>query len=607
MNLTARLILVLSFFGLNLNGLSKTPAATQLPGRRIAILVGVSSYKPPTSEDEGGFENLQYAHKDANRLAARLKELGWSQVKVLISSKEPGQQSATKQNIISELRNLESKPEDTVLFYFSGHGLRVDGIDHLAPLDAKYVRNRENPNKPTWTPDKQTLISYEEISREFLKIKASRRALILDACRKVPPSKFSDEPTTLFNQARLGEVVQYSDSGPTSAAILLSCRPGERSFEDDRLDGGVFTTSLLKALGDQTVVNVDGEIIITELSRRVTSFVREWVSSNKESVMNPYSIQVGDEPITLGNLDVQTGFGKFGTLNFNLTPKDATVEINGNKLEGSYFKEELTGSQVKPIAVRVYRFGYETLEREVVLERGRDKVVDVTLRLVQNPIECPWGSPGFKKGDVSTNPKDGLQFVWIPDGNEGKGFWISKYEVPFSCLSQYGKETGIDVSEYSWDRGNPDLDLPAVRVTLDIAKNYTRWSGTSIPIESEWEAAAGPDLYPGTNIFEVLSQNMVSSVKGKGSSQSQTPSKIGSFPSSPTYAGALDMAGNVWELVLDNRDRTAENPRVILKGGGFYNTVSSDFLTKNRRTSSDRPIRRDALGFRPVFRIPTGK
>ena len=100
---------------------------------------------------------------------------------------------------------------------------------------------------------------------------------------------------------------------------------------------------------------------------------------------------------------------------------------------------------------------------------------------------------------------------------------------------------------------------PVVHVAYEDAEAYTRWAGTALPTEAEWEFAArggldgaiftwGDDHFPGgeaqANTWqgEFPWQNLLADGY-------EGTSPVGCFP--PNGYGLFDMAGNVWEWTSD--------------------------------------------------------
>jgi formylglycine-generating enzyme required for sulfatase activity len=127
-------------------------------------------------------------------------------------------------------------------------------------------------------------------------------------------------------------------------------------------------------------------------------------------------------------------------------------------------------------------------------------------------------------------------------------YYIDRYET---SVDQYGAcvatgacaepESGPDLH---WGK-TEDGPLPINGVTWPDADNYCRWAGLRLPTEAEWEKAArGADgrTFPWGEIVDTNKANY-------GGPYPVVPS--GGYPEGMSPYGAMDMAGNMWELVAD--------------------------------------------------------
>jgi formylglycine-generating enzyme required for sulfatase activity len=117
-------------------------------------------------------------------------------------------------------------------------------------------------------------------------------------------------------------------------------------------------------------------------------------------------------------------------------------------------------------------------------------------------------------GDGWRNPKDGMDFVWIPPStlrlepaSEGgtadsvafvRGFWMGRTEVTVGQFRQFVDETGYvteaEQTGHRFDWRNPDFpqtdDHPVVYIGMEDARHYADWAGVELPTEAEWVYAA---------------------------------------------------------------------------------------------------------------------
>ncbi len=193
---------------------------------------------------------------------------------------------------------------------------------------------------------------------------------------------------------------------------------------------------------------------------------------------------------------------------------------------------------------------------------------------------------------------DGKEYIHIPagefwmgcsDDSEAPirsvyldGFYISRYPVTNAEYHAFMEATGHMPPEH-WQNGiYPawEADHPVVYVNWHDASAYCRWARGRLPSEAEWEKAArGTDKrdYPWGNTFDPSRCN--SRETGRDAT---TP--VGRFsPAGDSPYGGGDMAGNVWEWVLDwngsitSNQWPSRNPmgpatgKVKVIRGGSYN------------------------------------
>ena len=227
--------------------------------KKYALVIGVEEYR------DSMISRLQYARSDATALAERLRgRCAFDQVRVLAES--TGSDEPLLVNIVSAPRDISGElcPEDLFLFFFAGHGVEKDGHGYLLARDSLQAY-----------PEHGSL-SLELLRKSFEKLCASKRVLLLDACRNDPDAGRGDSAN------RMGEVISRDivaaarsrQGGGTTTALLSACRSGQRAYEWPTKGHGVFTQYLIEGL-DGAAWEV-GELEFERLAAFAADRVRQW-------------------------------------------------------------------------------------------------------------------------------------------------------------------------------------------------------------------------------------------------------------------------------------------------------------------------------------------
>ncbi|MEK7864166.1 MAG: caspase family protein, partial [Chloroflexota bacterium] len=192
--------------------------------RRRALVVGASQYEH--------LGRLRYAAGDAEKFAAALTgRLGFEAdaVKLLTDETADPLLTPTAGHVLGELEALladqRGAATDLFVFYFSGHGIGLPEGDYLMPTDAR-MESAVRVGLPV-----------REIVERLATARMKNVLVIVDACREGEANAFGAELRALGDAARI--------------AVVLGCEPGQRSYEDARLGGGIFTASLLQSLNEE--------------------------------------------------------------------------------------------------------------------------------------------------------------------------------------------------------------------------------------------------------------------------------------------------------------------------------------------------------------------
>jgi formylglycine-generating enzyme required for sulfatase activity len=157
-------------------------------------------------------------------------------------------------------------------------------------------------------------------------------------------------------------------------------------------------------------------------------------------------------------------------------------------------------------------------------------------------------------------------------------FWLDRTEVTNAQFSAFLNDQGnqieaattwlhvgdedclVEVSNGQFQPMSGYADHPAVEVSWYGAKAYCEWAGARLPTEAEWEyAARGPErrIFPWGDEFDGTRLNYCDAscdldwADGSVEEGYARTSPVGSFFPGESWCGAWDLAGNLWEWVVD--------------------------------------------------------
>lgn len=239
--------------------------STAFAGESYAFLVSVKEY------DEKELRPLEYTRNDILEFHQTLRSSGIREehivlmhddVRSLENRKYLPEAAKIRQQLKLLLEGLDDG--DSVIVAFAGHGVQFkgDSQNYFCPADAKLA-------------DRRTLISIQEIYGELKASRATRKLLLVDACRNDPQSNISRARSTVD----LESVTRpQREKLPDGIVALFSCSPGQQSYEHQPLQHGVFFHHVLKGWNGDADNDRDGQVTFDEVAsytkRETTTYAR---------------------------------------------------------------------------------------------------------------------------------------------------------------------------------------------------------------------------------------------------------------------------------------------------------------------------------------------
>jgi cyclase len=192
-------------------------------GRRIALVIGNSNYRSVAP--------LPNPRRDANAVADALRQSGFQSVELAMDLDRDGMVKALR------LFRDQADKADWALVYFAGHGIEINGVNYLIPVDAKLIDDRDVQAET---------VSYEELLRTLGGARALR-LIVLDACR-VNPFKERMRRTIAMRSPTDRGLARPPEPEP-GMLIAYSAKEGEVAADDVDGANSPFARAFVARLG----------------------------------------------------------------------------------------------------------------------------------------------------------------------------------------------------------------------------------------------------------------------------------------------------------------------------------------------------------------------
>lgn len=234
------------------------------------VVVGIDDYINPAVPD------LRYACSDAKLLAQAAEQLlkvPRERIFTFTSDSLLENELPRVTNIVYRLDWLRThcQPQDTVIFYFAGHGMSADG--------ETYLLTEESDNRSQATL-KNSALNSRELTQLLRTSPAQQTLLLLDACRNSPQAAHGGALDLTFSSS-------LSLAAPSQeSATLFACSIGQRSWEWEAKKHGLFTYFLFEGLR-QAAATSSGQITVGSLFEYLSENVARTSLTISKSPQSP--------------------------------------------------------------------------------------------------------------------------------------------------------------------------------------------------------------------------------------------------------------------------------------------------------------------------------
>ncbi|BAZ22297.1 WD-40 repeat-containing protein [Kalymmatonema gypsitolerans NIES-4073] len=294
-----------------MSAIVSNPSTQQLERGQVKlwmVLVGVNHYQDSQILD------LKYCANDCKELAETLTIATQQfQETEIIALYDGGDKPPNLSEIIISIQQFRlAKPEDTVLFYFSGHG---------------YLDSNNRPILCVTDTSLEDLagtgLKLDTLLNELRQCKAQRQLVWLDACqeREQQDNRIGQNPT-----GQLLAVLEQQAEQSQDFYAMLSCNKTERSWEIPELRHGLFTYCLIEGLGGKAA-NAEGKIDADSLFKYVERNSKKFIEY-KKNPLNEDSFSKG----MLGSLKESSTKLKVKRLPFDASQTPQRIARGGGEL-----------------------------------------------------------------------------------------------------------------------------------------------------------------------------------------------------------------------------------------------------------------------------------
>lgn len=191
------------------------PAASEAANRRVALVIGNSTYQAAGA--------LRNPVNDARAMARALRERGFE----VILRENTGK--VTFERAVQEFGEKLTEGA-TALFFYAGHGFQVNGRNFLVPVDA---------NITTEQSVRLQAVDADVVIDQMIAARSAVNMVILDACR--------NNPFERRFRSTGGGLAQIN--APQGTLIAYATAPGRVAADGDGANG-LYTEELLRAMAE---------------------------------------------------------------------------------------------------------------------------------------------------------------------------------------------------------------------------------------------------------------------------------------------------------------------------------------------------------------------
>ena len=223
--------------------------ANEYQGRKRALVISISQYDK--------LAHLDFCEKDGNKMYNVLTQLGYDipDKCKLIGGRVNYDQ--LRDSIMEFFYDSNIHPKDTVLLYFSGHGVLGDDGEH-------YLSSSEiDPDIP-----RKRGFSFDDLTKAREYCNSKTIFTILDCCYS-GADRLGGKGDNDSARAAKDVLKGRSKTPGEGKCILAACKAMQKAYEFEKYGHSFFTFYLAEGLSNQECIDQDGDVTPDLLSRYI--------------------------------------------------------------------------------------------------------------------------------------------------------------------------------------------------------------------------------------------------------------------------------------------------------------------------------------------------
>ena len=578
---------------------AETPTAAEAVkglGAKHALLIGNHEYANPV------WGKLDTVPKELEGLGKALTAAGFAlyEGKIHYNLKLADLETLMR-GFVTKFGAGQSKQDDQLIIFFSGHGESVRGRGYIVPVDA-----------PGTSPDEDAFVQgalpFSEIEAMAKRADARHLLFAFDSCFSGDLFDFrsAEGPPLPLEVAKIaaGKARLFMTAGKAGEKVPASSE---------------FTPFFTRGVKGEADADCNGYVTGYELFAFLQPRVAAATKNTPRFVPLPGAEYDGDfvfrlpqpapkpPPVAIENLNELFQ----GSALASAAPYQQIKELK--KVQGALFRAQLySGEEDDGHMSPAMLEGIRAWQRQHSLpDTGRLDTATLTTFFSSGETEVAIEAATKDKPFINSL---GVPFVPVPDTEVLFAAW----ETRVADYLLFAEETKRPSERPFFPQTNTH---PVVNVTWTDAVEFCRWLSVRegvtyrLPTEEEWSLAAGADgiLYPWGDEFppKAVTANIADRAAGNVTKEYLPEYDDGFARTAPVghlsanSYGISDLGGNVWEWCADSSaGLPGANPEHYCRGGSWQESEKKSLFTFSR-LEKKADERSDTIGFRMVVEVPT--